>query len=339
MIRNEIILTIAVPTYNGAKTIKNMLSVLLPQIEENVEVLISDNCSTDDTPLIISEYQKEYPSIRYIRNEKNVGADSNFLQCAKMAKGKFVLLISDDDILCEGAVRTIVSYLSRYPNVSLVYMDTVAFQDEYTGIKNTHRYIEFLTPLERDIYTQDKSEFLSYCMRLWGFTSCYIWNKEKLDKIENLEQYFGSYFLQAYINLLCSKENGAYLGCIKGPCVAVGEYGILGNYDVAQVEGISYHKMIDFAVNEAHYDRKQFEKFYIWKICLLGRNNIIKQRAVGVHKTKESTLIKATYRYPYAWLHLYPFLLIPPVFCKVALIIKRKKQGRKFTTYVNRPTE
>ena len=50
---NEKLLTIAIPTYNGAKTIANMLEILLPQCDERVEVLISDNASTDDTKLII----------------------------------------------------------------------------------------------------------------------------------------------------------------------------------------------------------------------------------------------------------------------------------------------
>lgn len=339
MEQNEIVLTISVPTYNGAKTIRNMLDVLLPQVHETVEILVSDNCSTDETQQIIEDYQKECNFIRYIRNERNIGADGNFLQCAKLAKGKFVMLISDDDIICEGAVDRILEYLNRYPEVTLAYMDTVAFQDKYTGIENTHRYSEFLEPLTDDILTQDKSVFIKYCMRFWGFTSCFIWNKAEFDKIENPEQFFGSYFLQAYISILCSKEKDAYVGCIKGPCIAVGEYGILGNYDVAQVEGLSYHKMIDYAVNVACYDRKYFEKYYIWKICLLGRNNLIKQRAVGVHKTKVSNLIKATICYPYAWLHLYPFLLVPPFVCKVALNAKRRMQGRKFTTFVNRPTE
>ena len=51
---NEKLLTIAIPTYNGANTISNMLEILLPQCDERVEILISDNASTDNTKLIIS---------------------------------------------------------------------------------------------------------------------------------------------------------------------------------------------------------------------------------------------------------------------------------------------
>ena len=57
---NEKLLTIAIPTYNGAKTIANMLEILLPQCDERVEVLISDNASTDNTKLIIDKYIEKY---------------------------------------------------------------------------------------------------------------------------------------------------------------------------------------------------------------------------------------------------------------------------------------
>ena len=59
------LLTIAIPTYNGARTIGNMLDILLPQINDQVEVLIVDNCSTDNTPQIVKKYMERYNKISY----------------------------------------------------------------------------------------------------------------------------------------------------------------------------------------------------------------------------------------------------------------------------------
>ena len=64
----EKLLTIAIPTYNGEKTISDMLELLLPQVDDRVEIIISDNCSTDDTYDIINKYiilQKEYGQPMY----------------------------------------------------------------------------------------------------------------------------------------------------------------------------------------------------------------------------------------------------------------------------------
>ena len=67
--KNQPVLTIAIPIYNGERTIKNMLDILMPQCNEKIEVLVSDNCSTDSTPNIIKEYQNKWGNISYWCNE------------------------------------------------------------------------------------------------------------------------------------------------------------------------------------------------------------------------------------------------------------------------------
>lgn len=331
------ILTIAVPTYNGARTIRNMLDILLPQVMEEVEVLISDNCSTDETPQIIAEYCEKYPFIKTIRNEKNIGADGNFLQCMLNASGKFVMLISDDDIIVEEAVRKIVIFLENNPEVSLAYLESVAFKDYYTGLINCHGYT-LLREVNDSFVTKDKAVFFNYCKRLFGFTSSYVWSTERIHQIYSPEQYFNTYFLQAYITLCCSNGNNDTFGLIHGPCVAIGEYGVVGNYDVALVEGIYYRKMMKLAI-EWGYPKKEFEDWYQWKLCTLCRNAIIKERAIGVSKTSFHNVVEASKGYPMTRIKLYPLFLIPKKVCKLIVKIVRKKQGRQFTSYVNRPTE
>lgn len=330
------LLTIAVPTYNGQKTIRDMLEILLPQIDERVELLVVDNKSTDNTAQIIEEFKEKYSFIEYHCNEKNLGADGNFLKCMQMAKGKFVMLISDDDIIVEGAVDKILLFLEENPDVSLGYLESVAFKDKYKGLDKCHGY-KFLTELNESSVTSDKKLFLKACLRLFGFTSSYVWSTDRIREIDNPEQYFNTFFLQAYICILCSNSPADKLGLIHGPCIAVGEYGIIGNYDTAQVEGIYYHKMIEFAVQNG-YPKSVLEKFYLWKIIFLCRNNIIRERAAGVKKMSLKNIWLATWKYPKAWLFLYPVLLIPPFACSILLKLVRKKQGRKFISYVNRPT-
>ena len=334
---NEYLLTVAVPTYNGARTIGDMLNILLPQITSEVEVIISDNCSTDSTPAIVENFKKRFPFINYIRNKENLKADGNFLQCMKIANGKFVMLISDDDIIMEGAIDNILAFLRDNPQMSLGYMESLAFKDKYISADRCHGY-KYLTSVDENIATTDKDLFLKYCHRLFGFTSVHIWSTKRIREIINPEQYFGTFFLQAYMNILCSNRPDDILGIIKGPCIAIGEYGIIGNLDVAEVEGIYYHKMLEFAV-ENGYPKKRMEKYYIWKIIFLCRNTIIRERAINTKKTSLRNIFIATKRYPSAWIKLYPFLLIPSPVCKLLLLIVRKKQGRKFLTYVNRPTK
>ena len=78
-----------------------MLEILLHNVMNVLRFCISDNASTDNTKLIIDKYIEKYENIRYVRNVKNIGPDSNYLQCMKISKGKYTLLLSDDDILIE----------------------------------------------------------------------------------------------------------------------------------------------------------------------------------------------------------------------------------------------
>ncbi len=315
-----------------------MLDILLPQITDDVEVIISDNGSTDNTDEIIQNYRNLYPFIKYTRSEVNEGADSNFLKCMLNAKGKFVMLISDDDIVMENAVKRIVDYLTMHPDISMAYLDSVAFKDYYKGPEYCHRYKEYSQKIDRDKDTTDKKEFLRYSQRLFGFTSCHIWSTERIHNITNPERFKGTYFMQAYISILCSNNPNDKLGLIAGPCIAVGEYGSLGNYNLAKVEGEYYQKMVEFA-SENDYPKKQMRKYYAWKIVFLGRMYIIRERAIAVSMTRCKDLFKVTYQFPRAWIGLYPFFFIPGSLCKWIVCVIRKKQGRDFTSYVNRPTD
>lgn len=182
MNKEQPILTIAVPTYNGQKTIGFMLDILLPQFRDDIEIIICDNCSTDRTPEIIEEYKKNYPFIKTYYNEKNEGADSNFLKCMLKASGRFVMLISDDDIIIEGAVEKIVDFLYMNPNISMAYLESVAFKDKYTGIDDCHEY-KFLKSVQKSFTTSDKAVFFDYCKRLFGFTSSYVWSTDRIHRI------------------------------------------------------------------------------------------------------------------------------------------------------------
>ena len=106
------ILSIAIPTFNGAKTICALLDRLLPQITDDVELIISDNASTDDTENIIKSYNNS-GIISYHRNDRNIGPDANFFQCMQFARGHFILLLSDDDILIENKLIHIVEFLKK----------------------------------------------------------------------------------------------------------------------------------------------------------------------------------------------------------------------------------
>ena len=178
---NEKLLTIAIPTYNGANTISNMLEILLPQCDERVEILISDNASTDNTKLIIDKYIEKYENIIYVRNAKNIGPDSNYLQCMEMSKGKYTLLLSDDDILIEEKLCIILDFLQNNEDMSLVYLNAKGFHEKYENEQKCIFYDKAIYDMVlfylNEVFVNDKLNYISAVVFVGFFILLYMFNR------------------------------------------------------------------------------------------------------------------------------------------------------------------
>lgn len=95
---NEVKISIIVSTYNGAKTLPKAVESLLSQTLDSYEIILSDDCSADETRKIIEEYSKKYPD-KVIANymKSNTRASGSYNDAFKIAKGKYVAFIDQDD--------------------------------------------------------------------------------------------------------------------------------------------------------------------------------------------------------------------------------------------------
>ena len=330
------ILTIGIPTYNGSKTIRNMLDILLPQCDSRVEVFVSDNCSTDSTPEIIRQYQKTYTNVTYSKNETNIGTDRNIIKCFERAAGDFVWLLSDDEIAIEGSIKEILDLIKQHQDLGLIYLTTVHFRGKYTGAKNC----QVRKPIaEKNICTTDKNTFMYYAGKDWGFMSSFICNSRKYREIDNPMQYAGTLWLQSYIHTLCAMGDSTLIGIVSKPCVGAGIYVNTANFDSAQVNGVAYKKLLDFMVSDVGFDKKQLEDLYCWRMCLLGRHDVLKEKASGQHKLNKKLLFECMWKYPKAWVTLFPFYLVPDWLCIDAMKLYRKHRGIKGEITINRPND
>lgn len=92
----EPLVTIAIPTYNRAESyLPQAIQSALNQTYSNIEILVSDNCSTDNTTAVVKSFND--PRIKFFQQEKNIGSNNNANFCLAQATGKFFLLFFDDD--------------------------------------------------------------------------------------------------------------------------------------------------------------------------------------------------------------------------------------------------
>lgn len=117
----NILLTIAIPTYNRLDCLKELLPELMKQCKSypEIEILVSDNCTTDGTSQYVRDITKTNSQMRFRINSANVGADENFVRCVEAAQGNYVWLFGDDEILCDGAIEIVINTLKTHP-VSLL---------------------------------------------------------------------------------------------------------------------------------------------------------------------------------------------------------------------------
>src|SRR5579859_1985788 len=164
------LLTIAIPTYNRARYLRELLSVLFDQLidEPRVELIVSDTASPDETPELVEEFQMRGLRIRSIRNEMNIGADGNFLQCFERARGKYVWIFGDDDVIVPGGIAAILLHLQT-KEYDLVYIDSFPLQDS-----SEPRYSNGSNVIE----AEDAKLFVSRVHVFFTFISGNIINKE-----------------------------------------------------------------------------------------------------------------------------------------------------------------
>jgi len=119
-------LSICIPTYNRAKLLESALLSLLPQVNaagNHVELVVSDNHSTDETGDVVKRYQQLMP-IRYFCNETNIGAAGNFVILIRdLARGEFAWVIGDDDLVRENAVSCLLEIIESHPDIDYFFLN------------------------------------------------------------------------------------------------------------------------------------------------------------------------------------------------------------------------
>ena len=115
------LVTIGVPVYNSERNLRASLEAALAQTLTDIEVLISDNASTDSTPKICAEYVRSDPRVSYFRQPRNIGVARNWNFVAMKARGRYLKWMSSNDTCEPTMLARCVEVLEREPSVVLCY--------------------------------------------------------------------------------------------------------------------------------------------------------------------------------------------------------------------------
>lgn len=102
-------LSICMPTYNFGTFIGETLESIVSQLVPDVEIVILDGGSTDDTESVVNAYAKRYPAIRYVRQPQRGGIDRDMARSVDLAHGEYCWLFSSDDIMRPGVLKRVLA--------------------------------------------------------------------------------------------------------------------------------------------------------------------------------------------------------------------------------------
>lgn len=128
------LISICVPTYNRAGLLRETLQTISAQDYTPLDILISDNCSDDETERLCREMAKADPRVRYVRQPRNIGMHANHNFCIEESRGELLCFFHDDDLYDSQIISQYVAFLSRHSEVGIVCSDWELIDDAGTLI-------------------------------------------------------------------------------------------------------------------------------------------------------------------------------------------------------------
>ncbi len=239
------LVTIAIPTYNRPNELKKAIDSAIGQIYENLEIFVSDNCSSDKR---VDEICKEYASsdarIRYVRQSENKGPLFNYNYLLENAKGEYHIYLADDDWLSNNYINDCIEYLKNNEYV-IVFGNMNFYNPDYSFVRKCRQVsFEENESLER---------IEKYCVT--AISSCLSYGLVRTSNVKQSIQNTAPRLPEDWIYII----KILYLG--KGKYLDTISYNALNNGASKNIEGLKKF------FNLPNLNKNNFWKYMAENIC------------------------------------------------------------------------
>ena len=330
-------LSICIPTYNRANYLARTLDSILKQTSSDIEIVISDNASTDDTELIVCNYLRQYKQIKYFKHTTNVGADRNYLKVIELANSDYCWLLGSDDLIINGAI---VKVLNEIKSEADVYVCGLISCDLNMRPMYAHKIFESNQDDVFDLSNpEQKTLFFNSALTttaFFSYISSLIINKKKWDDVDvDLNFFIGSLWVHVgkilgmipnrlvvkYINepLIFKREyNDSFMnnGIVRRYKVSIFGYRRIANkfFGVDSFEAFSIRRVLRNEITVRHLLNAKFDSIKSKN----EEDRILLNKLVRIHYSDKSATnfaLKVLYFY-------FPYSLF--LVCKFFMKISRK---------------
>ena len=170
-------ISFVIPTFNRGEKVLRLLQNIDTELSElsdyekaNIEILISDNASTDNTKNLIKSFKSDNFCTNYFRQEINIGFDANCRFLFDQSSNDYVWFFADDDILLPGSIKTVIRGLEKDPTILLFsftqppgsLIRTFNFENKFELITDPRLAIELIAKYPKvSLYIAKKNAYIT----------------------------------------------------------------------------------------------------------------------------------------------------------------------------------
>ena len=306
------LLSFCIPTRNRAKYLREMLESVAAQITSDVEVVISDDGSTDETQEIIESFRACIPCLVAQRVDPPLRYDRNLLHVVSLARGNYCWLFGDDDRLEPGGLAAVLEALKTEPELTGLTTDRIS----YDSALEKKIPVRALKQQQSALFQNANEAFVLLLDRL-GFLSCQIVNRTLWNEVvrqENLERYFTGY-VQLYIiaRMLVQAPRWQFLAT---KCVGFradnDSFRVLGQFGRLQMDVCGYETIVGDVFGR---DSRLYHAAMSEIARTHARHHIVTAKRMGAplsfFRQALALCVKHYARYSSFWLQTFPVLIMP----------------------------
>ncbi|MGJ5136331.1 MULTISPECIES: glycosyltransferase family 2 protein [unclassified Bradyrhizobium] len=209
--QDQRLLSVAIPVYNfGAFLPETLDSVLDQALTKNVEVLVFDGGSSDNTLSVVRQYLKRYTNLRYVRALKKGGIDADMARSVELVSAPYCWLFSGDDVMLPGAIERVMESLKRWQPDLLLGRHNECLVD--MSVLRDWPVLDFAEDKILDLYDPDDRRVYLDAARsseaFFSFMGTLIVNRSRWFKYKPTSQFNGSNW--AHIGRLWSMLNDPF---------------------------------------------------------------------------------------------------------------------------------
>lgn len=309
------LITIAIPTYNRLDILQETLEILAEQDgfhDPFLEIVISDNHSPiDPTPLLEAFQERHGRKLVLHRNKHNEGIDGNIHRVAEIATGKYVLFMSDDDILLPGTLRRLQHIVRSTPDLLFCFVNGYPFSGRYVPGVAGPPIIKLIENLE----TQSADEIIE-TIWIWGtFLSSFFVDRRAWIGVVDRQRYIGTdiYLTHVLYRLLAEQPERTKIVTAEAMMAARAEY--TGSFRIVYAFGQQFMKLLCDDAHRLGFSAKALRAVKI-KSIRAGLPPMLMMIRCGqkprrLNRAELVMLLRYTWWEPTAWLWLFPLAILP----------------------------